>query len=70
MFFDYAYRGNSSVESSANATAMSFVPDAKREPTYFSGELRQKIEFREATGRKSPRGKAKRRRKFAVCRRN
>lgn len=48
MFFDYAYRGNSSVESSANATAMNFVPDAKREPTYFSGELRQKIEFREA----------------------
>jgi len=48
MFFDYAYRGNSSVESSAGATAMNFVPDAKREPTYFSGELRQKIEFREA----------------------
>lgn len=48
MFFDYAYRGSSHVESSADATAMSFVPDAKREPTYFSGELRQKIEFREA----------------------
>ena len=48
MFFDYAYRGSSHVESSANATAMSFVPDAKREPTYFVAELRQKIEFREA----------------------
>lgn len=48
MFFDYAYRGSSSVESSSSATAMNFVPDATREPTYFSGELRQKIEFREA----------------------
>jgi hypothetical protein len=48
MLFDYAYRGNSSVESSATATAMTFVPDAKREPTYFVAELRQKIEFREA----------------------
>ncbi len=27
---------------------MSFAPDTKREPTYFVGELRQKIEFREA----------------------
>jgi hypothetical protein len=48
MFFDYAYRGSSTVESSASSTAMSFVPDAKREPTYFVAELRQKIEFREA----------------------
>ena len=48
MFFDYAYRGSSAVESSASATTMNFVPDATREPTYFSGELRQKIEFREA----------------------
>ena len=48
MFFDYAYRGSSSVQSSSAATAMSFVPDAKREPTYFVAELRQKIEFREA----------------------
>ena len=48
MFFDYAYRGSSTVESSSSATAMSFVPDAKREPTYFVAELRQKIEFREA----------------------
>lgn len=27
---------------------MSFAPDTKRKPTYFVGELRQKIEFREA----------------------
>ncbi|HEY8563248.1 MAG TPA: SWIM zinc finger family protein [Pyrinomonadaceae bacterium] len=48
MFFDYAYRGSSSVESSATATATNFVPDATREPTFFVAELRQKIEFREA----------------------
>ena len=27
---------------------MNFVPDAKREPTFFMAELRQKLEFREA----------------------
>jgi hypothetical protein len=48
MLFDFAYRGSSSVASSASATAMSFVPDAKREPTFFVAELRQKLEFREA----------------------
>src|SRR5688500_11336845 len=48
MLFNYAYRGSSRVESSAGATAMNFVPDATRPPTYFSGELRQQIEFREA----------------------
>lgn len=48
MLFDYAYRGNSSVESSAGETAMNFVPDATREPTFFIAELRQKLEFREA----------------------
>jgi hypothetical protein len=48
MLFDYAYRGSSSVTSSGASTAMSFVPDAKREPTFFVAELRQKIEFREA----------------------
>jgi len=48
MLFDYAYKGSSSVESSSNRTAMSFAPDVHREPTYFTGELRQKIEFREA----------------------
>lgn len=48
MLFDYAYKGSSSVESSGNSTQMSFVPDLHRAPTYFIGELRQKIEFREA----------------------
>lgn len=48
MLFDYAYRGNSNVESSSSSTSMNFVPDAKREPTFFIAELRQKLEFREA----------------------
>ena len=48
MLFDYAYKGSSSVASSASATDMSFVPDATREPTFFIAELRQKLEFREA----------------------
>ena len=48
MLFDYSYLGNTSVSSSSSETAMSFSPDTKREPTYFVGELRQKIEFREA----------------------
>ncbi len=48
MLFDYAYKGSSSVASSANSTEMSFVPDATREPTFFIAELRQKLEFREA----------------------
>lgn len=48
MLFDYAYSGSSSVSSSSRETQMSFAPDVKREPTFFVGELRQKIEFREA----------------------
>ncbi|MEW6732974.1 MAG: SWIM zinc finger family protein, partial [Acidobacteriota bacterium] len=48
MLFDYAYKGGTAVESSANQTNMSFSPDIKREPTYFRGELRKNIEFREA----------------------
>ncbi|HRH44377.1 MAG TPA: hypothetical protein PKY82_22270 [Pyrinomonadaceae bacterium] len=48
MLFDYSYRGSSNVESSSGSTSMNFVPDAKREPTFFMAELRQKLEFREA----------------------
>lgn len=48
MLFDYAYKGSSSVASSSDSTQMSFAPDLHRAPTYFVGELRQKIEFREA----------------------
>lgn len=48
MLFNYAYKGSSTVASSSKETDVSFVPDVSREPTYFVGELRQKIEFREA----------------------
>lgn len=48
MRFEYAYNGSTAVASRAGSTRMSFVPDAKREPTYFSGMLRGGIEFREA----------------------
>ena len=48
MEFEYRYHGSSAVDSSAGATSMSFSPDTKREPTYFTGELQQSLEFREA----------------------
>ena len=48
MLFEYAYRGSSAVASTADRTLMSFAPDVTREPTYFTGRLRQRIEFREA----------------------
>lgn len=48
MQFNYRYHGESTVDSSANATSMSFAPDTFREPTFFSGKLNQKVAFREA----------------------
>ena len=48
MLFEHTYRGSSAVSSTADRTNMSFVPDATREPTFFTGRLRQRIEFREA----------------------
>src|SRR5512138_3954678 len=48
MLFDYRYKGNSSVDSRADATRMSFAPDTNRQPTYFFGELAKPIQFREA----------------------
>ena len=48
MLFDYAYKGSTAVSNSADRTQVSFAPDVKREPTYFTGELRKNIEFREA----------------------
>jgi len=46
--FNYRYHGATAVDSSAGATSMSFAPDTLREPTYFTGELRKALEFREA----------------------
>jgi hypothetical protein len=48
MEFNYKFKGESSVQSSAGAVELSFAPDLLREPTYFSGHLNSKIPFREA----------------------
>jgi hypothetical protein len=48
MEFNYSYKGNSGVSESGGNTQMSFSPDTKRPPTYFIGELRQNVAFREA----------------------
>lgn len=48
MQFEYAYKGSSSVQGGADSTAMSFSPDTKREPTFFRGDLRGGVPFREA----------------------
>ena len=48
MQFNYSYRGSSAVANRPDSTELSFSPDVQREPTYFSGELRKGIAFREA----------------------
>ena len=48
MEFEYAYRGSTAVEHRGDRTELSFSPDTRRTPTYFSGELRQNVAFREA----------------------
>lgn len=48
MLFNYKYSGSTQVSSNASSTALSFVPDATRPPTYFSGDLNRKLPFREA----------------------
>jgi hypothetical protein len=48
MEFNYRYSGSSHVGSSGNGTQLSFAPDLSRAPTFFRGELRQNIAFREA----------------------
>ena len=48
MEFEYAFKRPTSVANRPGSTELSFSPDTKREPTYFSGELRKGIAFREA----------------------
>jgi hypothetical protein len=48
MEFNYSYSGSSAATSTADTTDMSFAPDLKREPTFFRGQLRKKLPFREA----------------------
>ncbi len=48
MQFDYAYLGNTAIDHRADRTALSFAPDIRRPPTFFSGKLRHSLAFREA----------------------
>lgn len=48
MEFNYNYKRNSQVSGQGNQAQMSFSPDLTREPTYFRGQLRKNIAFREA----------------------
>ncbi len=48
MEFNYTYKGSTEVLEHGGSTQMSFSPDTKRPPTYFIGELRQNVAFREA----------------------
>lgn len=48
MHFEYSYLGSTAVHNQGNSTEMSFAPDLKRQPTFFSGQLRQNVAFREA----------------------
>jgi hypothetical protein len=48
MEFEYSFKKPTSVENHPYHTDLSFSPDTKREPTFFSGELRKGIAFREA----------------------
>ncbi len=48
MLFEHRYAGSSDVRQGDAATAMSFAPDTLREPTFFRGEVRKQLEFREA----------------------
>ncbi|MDJ0801183.1 MAG: SWIM zinc finger family protein [Calothrix sp. MO_167.B12] len=48
MEFSYSYKNNTGVTENSTNTQMSFSPDTKRPPTYFIGELKQNIAFREA----------------------
>jgi hypothetical protein len=48
MEFEYAFKRSSQIDNGPYRTDLSFSPDTRREPTYFSGELRKGVAFREA----------------------
>lgn len=48
MLFQHRYAGTSGVAQGDASTAMSFVPDALRPPTFFRGNVTKQLEFREA----------------------
>ena len=47
MLFNHSYLGSSRVTQSARGTGLNFVPDAKRDAVYFSGELADSLVYRE-----------------------
>jgi len=46
--FNYRYLGKSTAVSDSRSTELSFTPDSLRPPTYFVGQLHQRLPFREA----------------------
>lgn len=48
MEFNYTYQKDSLVNNTASRTHMSFAPDTRRRPTFFRGELKQSLAFRES----------------------
>ncbi|MCA8996153.1 MAG: hypothetical protein KDA80_04190 [Planctomycetaceae bacterium] len=48
MEFNYSYQRDSLVNNKSTRTQMSFSPDTLRQPTFFRGNLRQHLAFREA----------------------
>lgn len=48
MEFKYRYRGSSNVANNSGSTAVSFAPDSLRPPTYFVGQVKRHLAFREA----------------------
>lgn len=48
MEFAYAFKRASRIDDRLASTSLSFSPDLKRAPTFFSGELHKSVPFREA----------------------
>ncbi|HEY5957096.1 MAG TPA: SWIM zinc finger family protein [Polyangiaceae bacterium] len=48
MEFEHRYAGASAVSEASNRSALSFVPDLLRPPTFFHGAVRDPVAFREA----------------------
>lgn len=48
MQVSYLYKGKSQVSGNSGQAELSFAPDGLRKPTYFVGELKNKLAFREA----------------------
>jgi hypothetical protein len=47
VLFEYRYFGSTEVSSSSSSTGLSFAPDTRRQATFLTGNLRQKLPFRE-----------------------